>query len=61
LAVATSPPLGLKATDTGRLPVANGEPTTGVNAGAANAVDAISKHAAHASPNPSQIRRNGAP
>ena len=32
LAVASSPPLGLNATETGTLPVANGEPTTCVNA-----------------------------
>ena len=32
LAVASNPPLGLNATETGALPVPNGEPLTGVNA-----------------------------
>ena len=32
LAVASSPPPGLNATDAGSLPVANGEPETGVSA-----------------------------
>ena len=35
LAVASSPPLALNGTDSGRSPVANGEPATGVNAGGA--------------------------
>jgi hypothetical protein len=47
LAVASSPPPGLNATESGWLPVANGEPDTGANAGAAaRAAVAVLKHAA---------------
>jgi hypothetical protein len=52
LAAASNPPPGLNATDTGRVPVPNGEPATGVNAGgAAHAPLATpNQHAATTSP-----------
>ena len=61
MAVASTPADGLNATETGLLPVANGEPATAVNAGCATAPAAPTNKPAQTNPTISTARRTHTP